>query len=109
MARRSLVAMGTLTIDLISSLDGFAAAEGWPGYWGREGPEVMAWFEEKLAEEHILVMGATTYRTMSKIVAGGDDPTFARMAKVPKVVFSKTLKPPLSWDNTRIAEDAVAT
>jgi hypothetical protein len=37
--------MGALTIDLISSLDGFAAADaaadGWPGYWGKEGPEFM--------------------------------------------------------------------
>ena len=27
--------MSTLTIDLFSSLDGFAAAEDWPGYWGK--------------------------------------------------------------------------
>ena len=30
--------MSTLTIDLISSLDGFAAADGWPGYWGKQDP-----------------------------------------------------------------------
>jgi dihydrofolate reductase len=101
--------MGTLTIDLISSLDGFAAADGWPGYWGKEGPELMAWLQEKLAEDHTLVMGAKTYRTMSRIVAEHDDPTFGRMAQIPKVVFSSTLKPPLSWANTRIAEDAVPT
>jgi dihydrofolate reductase len=101
--------MGTLTIDLISSLDGFAAAEGWPGYWGKEGPEVMAWFEQKLAEDHTLVMGATTYRTMSRIVTEHQDPTFERMAEIPKVVFSSTLKPPLAWANTRVAQDAVTT
>ena len=101
--------MGTLTIDLFSSLDGYAAADGWPGYWGKQGPELMAWLQEKLAEDHTLVMGANTYRTMARVVAGGDDPTFARMAEVPKVVFSSTLKPPLSWANTRIAADAVST
>ena len=100
--------MSTLTIDLFSSLDGFAAAEDWPSYWGKEGPELMAWLEEKLAEDHIIVMGANTYRTMSQIVAGGEDPTFARLAEIPKVVFSTTLHPPLTWANTQvIAEDAV--
>jgi dihydrofolate reductase len=101
--------VSTLTIDLFSSLDGFASADGWPGYWGKEGPELMAWLEEKLAEEHTVVMGANTYRTMSKIVAEHDDPTFERMAEIPKVVFSSTLKPPLTWANTEIAGDAVST
>lgn len=41
--------MSTLTVDLFSSLDGFGAAEGWPGYYGKEGPEFMAWLEEDLA------------------------------------------------------------
>jgi dihydrofolate reductase len=46
--------------------------------------------------------------TMSQIVAEEEDPTFARMAEIPKVVFSKTLKPPLTWANTQVvAEDAV--
>src|SRR3954469_11442203 len=98
--------MGTLTIDLISSLDGFAAADGWPGYWGKEGPELMAWLEQKLAEDHTLVMGANTYRDMSQIVAEGDDPTFERMAEISKVVFSSRLRPPLTWANTEVAEDA---
>jgi dihydrofolate reductase len=101
--------VGTLTIDLFSSLDGFAAADGWPGYWGKQGPELMAWLEEKLADDHTLVMGANTYRTMSQIVTEEDDPTFARMSEIPKVVFSSTLEPPLAWANTQVAEDAVAT
>ena len=101
--------MSTLTIDLFSSVDGFAAAENWPGYWGKEGPELMAWLEEKLAEDHVIVMGATTYRMMSQIVAEEEDPTFARMAEIPKVVFSTTLEPPLTWANTTVvAEDAVS-
>jgi dihydrofolate reductase len=100
--------MSTLTVDLFSSLDGFGGAEGWPGYYGKEGPELMAWLEEKLAEDHVIVMGATTYRMMSQIVAEQQDPTFARMAEIPKVVFSRTLQPPLSWANTElVAEDAV--
>jgi pimeloyl-ACP methyl ester carboxylesterase len=32
-----------LLIDFITSLDGYAAADGWPGFWGLEGPEYLAW------------------------------------------------------------------
>lgn len=100
--------MSTLTIDLFTSLDGFSAAKDWPGYWGKEGPELMLWLEEKLAEDHIILMGANTYRTMSQIVGAQEDPTFARMAEIPKVVFSSTLKPPLTWANTELVSgDAV--
>ena len=31
--------MPELLIDFIISLDGYAAADGWPGWWGLEGPE----------------------------------------------------------------------
>ncbi len=30
--------MPELVVDFISSLDGYVAAEGWPGLWGLEGP-----------------------------------------------------------------------
>jgi dihydrofolate reductase len=47
---------------------------------------------------------------MSQIVAQMEDPTFARMAEIPKVVFSKTLEPPLTWANTQlVAEDAITS
>ncbi len=37
--------MSHLTVDFIISLDGYAAADGWPGYWGMEGPEYLAWIK----------------------------------------------------------------
>ena len=30
--------MAELLIDFITSLDGYAAADGWPGWWGRKDP-----------------------------------------------------------------------
>ena len=39
--------MPSLMVDFIISLDGYAAADGWPGYWGLEGPEYLAWLEEE--------------------------------------------------------------
>ena len=35
--------MSRLMVDFIISLDGYGAAEGWPGFWGMEGPEYLAW------------------------------------------------------------------
>jgi len=31
--------MADLMVDYITSLDGYGAAEGWPGLWGMGGPE----------------------------------------------------------------------
>ncbi len=31
--------MSQLIVDLITSLDGYASAEGWPGWWGLESQD----------------------------------------------------------------------
>jgi hypothetical protein len=36
-----------LIVDFIISLDGYGAAEGWPGYWGLEGPEYLRWLDTR--------------------------------------------------------------
>ena len=61
--------MSSLMVDFIISLDGYAAAEGWPGHCGMEGPEYLAWLEEDAEHEHTVLMGATTYRLMSGFAA----------------------------------------
>jgi dihydrofolate reductase len=101
--------MASLTVDFIISLDGYGAAEGWPGYWGMEGPEYLGWIGEDEGQEHVALMGATTYRLMSGFASEmPDDPGLAGLTAATKVVFSSTLEPPLSWANTElIAGDAV--
>jgi dihydrofolate reductase len=97
--------MQSLMVDFIISLDGYGAAEGWPGYWGQEGPEYLSWLEQQ--EEHTALMGATTYRLMSRFAAEMPD-ELAGVTAQPKVVFSSTLSAPLSWANTELVdEDAV--
>ncbi|WP_432562581.1 dihydrofolate reductase family protein [Kineococcus sp. SYSU DK003] len=100
--------MQTLMVDFITSLDGYGAAKGWPGYWGLEGPEYLGWLGQE--EEHTSLMGARTYRLMAGFAEQmPDDPGFAALAAMPKVVFSSTLEPPLAWANTRlVGTDAVA-
>jgi dihydrofolate reductase len=99
--------MQTLMVDFIISLDGYGAAEGWPGFWGMEGPEYLAWLDAH--EEHTALMGATTYRLMSGFAAQmPDEGVMAELTAMPKVVFSSTLQAPLSWANTElVGGDAV--
>ena len=95
--------MPELVVDFITSLDGYAAAEGWPGWWGLEGPEYLAWLDDHPERDHTVLMGAKTYRVMSEIAAANADaPIFVAMAEMPKVVFSGTLTTPLTWANTRL-------
>jgi dihydrofolate reductase len=100
--------MPELLVDFITSLDGYAAAEGWPGWWGLEGPEYLAWLGESPEADHTVLMGANTYRLMSGFAAEGEPGTDV-LAGLTKIVFSSTLKAPLTWANTQlVAQDAVA-
>ena len=109
--------MPELLIDFITSLDGYASAEGWPGFWGLEGPEYLAWLGEQ--PEVTYVMGANTYRLMSGFAAGevpgGQDEFTAdeeasvdELTRAPKVVFSSSLDAPLTWANSVLVRDDAA-
>ncbi len=108
----------TLMVDLIISLDGYASAEGWPGWWGLEGPEYLAWLDEEAARNYTFLLGANTYRLMygMSAQAAADRTGFSAeegasltgLAAVPKIVFSSTLQAPLDWPNsTLVTGDAV--
>jgi dihydrofolate reductase len=97
--------MSSLMVDFIISLDGYGAADGWPGLWGMDVPEYLAWIEEAAENEHTALMGATTYRLMSGFAAEmPDDLGLAALTAMPKVVFSSTLEAPLSWANTELVD-----
>ena len=96
--------MAELLVDYITSLDGYASAVGWPGFWGLEGPEYLAWLDQSPERHYTTLMGATTYRLMSDFAATSDDPSFAQLTEMSKVVFSSTLKNPLAWANTRLVD-----
>jgi dihydrofolate reductase len=99
--------MPELLVDFITSLDGCAAAEGWPGWWGLEGREYLAWLGDQPEADYTILMGATTYRVMSRFAAA-EEPGTDALAAMSKVVFSSTLSEPLSWANTQlVARDPV--
>lgn len=109
--------MSELLVDFITSLDGYASGEGWPGFWGLEGPEYLAWLGEQ--PEVTYLMGATTYRLMSGFAAGemppgtdeftaDEEASVDELTNATKVVFSSTLDAPLTWANsTLVREDPV--
>src|SRR5918994_3044807 len=76
--------MSELLVDFITSLDGYASGEGWPGWWGLEVPEGQ---DEFRAEEEASV---------------------DELTQASKVVFSSSLEEPLTWANsTLVRDDAV--
>ncbi len=109
--------MRELLVDFITSLDGYASADGWPGWWGLQGPEYLAWLSEQ--PEVTYLMGANTYRLMSGFAAGeppagqeelpaDEEASVHGLTQASKVVFSASLEAPLRWANcTLVRDDAV--
>jgi dihydrofolate reductase len=105
----------TYTFDVFSSLDGYGAASGnWSGYWGKQGPELLAHRLALYRVEQRMVLGANTYRAFVQMLADSTeesdvrDPWVTRMTSLPATVVSTTLQGPLDWPNaTVLSGDAV--
>jgi dihydrofolate reductase len=98
--------MPELVVDFITSLDGYASAEGWPGWWGLEGPEYLSWLAQSPEVDYLVLMGANTYRLMHGFTRSGEPGTDV-LTGMSKVVFSSTLSEPLEWENsTLVSGDA---
>src|SRR5436853_5504876 len=85
----------TYTFDVFSSLDGYGAATGdWTGYWGKQGPELLAHRLEQYAADQRMVFGAATYRAFVGMLASSTedsdvrDPWVTRMLSLPATVVS---------------------
>ncbi|MFB9311574.1 dihydrofolate reductase family protein [Nocardioides plantarum] len=109
----------TYTFDIFSSIDGFASYDApgdWGGYWGKQGPELLAHRLAAYDGEQRMVFGAHTYRAFARMLAAsseGDDvrdPWVDRMRSLPTYVVSSTLADPLDWpDATVVSGDPVET
>jgi dihydrofolate reductase len=106
--------MRELTVDFITSLDGYASGDGWPGWWGLEGPEYLDWLGEQ--PDATLLFGANTYRLMHGFASGSPPPgidadeqdSLDHLTSAKKVVFSSTLDEPLAWDNSTLVRGEAA-
>jgi dihydrofolate reductase len=99
--------MPEVLVDFISSLDGYASAAGWPGWWGMEGPEYLAWLGQSPEADYVVLMGANTYRLMHGFVKSGEPGTEV-LNGFSKVVFSHTLAEPLEWENSTLVKGDAA-
>ena len=105
----------TYTFDVFSSLDGYGSTSGnWGGYWGKQGPELLAHRLAVYNAEQRMVFGANTYRLFVQMLASSaedptvGDPWVTRMRSLPLTVVSTTLEGPLNWPNATVVRgDAV--
>jgi len=105
----------TYTFDVFTSLDGFGSHQGdWGGYWGKQGPELLAHRAALFAPDQRMVFGATTFRENIEIFSEFDGPDVVldawveRMRNFPATVVSSTLSGPLDWPDATVASgDAV--
>ena len=105
----------TYTFDVFSSLDGYGAASAnWTGYWGKQGPELLARRLALYGTGQRMVFEPNTYGEFAQMLANSTeesevrDPWVTKMWRSPATVVSTTLKEPLDWpDATVVSRDAV--
>ena len=105
----------TYTFDVFSTLDGYGSASAnWTGYWGKQGPELLAHRLDAYDVEQRMVFGANTYRLFSQMLADSSedsdvrDPWVTKLWSAPATVVSTTLRDPLDWPDATVARgDAV--
>ncbi|MGN6693846.1 MAG: dihydrofolate reductase family protein [Aquihabitans sp.] len=110
----------TYTFDVFASLDGYGSYEepgDWGGYWGKQGPELVARRSSLFDQPQHMVFGAGTYRQFVALLGGGEEPTVGddwvtKMRHQPTTVVSTTLSEPLDWPDACVvggdATDVVA-
>lgn len=107
----------TYTFDVFTSLDGFGSvSEGadWGGYWGKQGPELLAYRLGLFDTPQRMVFGADTFRLFAMLLSAPDgdpsfgDPWVTEMITSPATVVSSTLTDRLGWHDAQIVSgDAV--
>ena len=83
--------MPSLMVDFIISLDGYAAADGWPGYWGLEGPEYLGLDSGASRTRARGPHGGYDVPARTAGFAAENEPGLSGLTALPKVVFSSTL------------------
>ena len=95
----------TYTWDVFTSLDGFGSRHGdWGGYWGKQGPELLARRLELYEQPLRMVFGAKTFRENVHMLSSAElDPWVSQMRDMPATVISSTLAEPLGWPDEMLS------
>jgi dihydrofolate reductase len=102
------VTMREFIADLFISLDGFASGVNEAAFFGYFGDGLGKWIQDHLNHGQLLVMWRITYEALAGFTPSATDELSLRMTELPKLVFSSTLKEPLSWKNTRLVTTSAA-
>lgn len=105
--------MRKLILFMMTTVDGYIADANDGIDWHVLGEDFGEFSEAQINAVDMLVFGRVTYTGMAEYwtspTALNDDPEFtAKMNRIPKIVFSKTL-PKADWQNTRLIKDDIAT
>ena len=101
----------TYTWDVFISLDGFGSYTepgDWGGYWGKQGPELLAHRKAMFEVEQRMVFGRNTFIEFVEMLAESApedevrDPWVSMMRAMPTTVVSSTLEGPLDWPDATI-------
>jgi dihydrofolate reductase len=65
-------------------------------------------FHEILGQPHVLVLGRKTYERLFGYWPDAKESQAGPMNQLPKIVFSRTLKGPLEWNNATLASGDLA-
>ena len=99
---------GTYTFDIFMTLDGFGGHTGdWGGYWGKQGPELLAYRAAAFTDTARLVVGAGSFRDNLQFFGGVDDDGLGdewivRLRDLPTTVISSTLTGPFDWPDATV-------
>ena len=65
----------TYTFDVFSSLDGYGGVSGgdWGGYWGKQGPELLAHRFALYGSEQRMVLRAQHYQQFAQMLSAGTE------------------------------------
>ena len=103
----------TYTFDVFSSLDGYGSYGGdgdWGGYWGKQGPELLAHRLAQYEEPQRMVFGANAMRDFVQLLGPVTEDTDVgdewanRMVRLPATVVSTTVEEPLPWPDATVAQ-----
>jgi dihydrofolate reductase len=97
-----------LIADLFVSLDGFAGGVDVGPFFGYSGPDLDRWVRQAQHQPQVVLMGRRTYELMAEVSAGATDEVSIGMNRLPKAVFSNTLREPLTWAETRLLSGDLA-
>src|SRR5262245_47365001 len=96
--------MPDLVCELIVSLDGFAASQRSPGYFGYFGPDFADWIKTNTAVPHRTLIGRRTYELLGRLPAEVRDEGWEKTTSTPGWLFSHTLKA-TDWPGLKVVHD----